>query len=420
MTTNFKNTLAFAQEMDKNDSLKHFRERYYMPQINGKDAIYFTGNSLGLQPKTTKDYINQELEDWKKYGVEGHFEGKNPWVGYHHFVEKQTAEIVGAASVDEVVVMNTLTVNLNLLMVSFYRPTKTRYKIMMEADAFPSDHYAMQQQVRFHGFEPEDAIIQLYPREGEHTLRTEDIIAKIEFHAEDLALVMMGGVNYYTGQFFDLENITDAGHSVGAMVGFDLAHAAGNVELKLHEWGVDFATWCSYKYLNSSPGGISGVFIHDKYANSPEMPRFAGWWGSDEKERFLMDKKFIPQKGAAGWQMSNAPILAMSAHWAALEIFMEAGMKNLRAKSIQMTNYLEWLINESGDLGLEIITPKTVKDRGCQLSLLTKANGKELFKKLQDAGVIADWREPNVIRIAPVPMYNTFEDCFRFVEILNS
>ncbi len=415
----YKNKLAFAKELDANDKLAHFREQFYMPQVNGKDAVYFTGNSLGLQPKTTKDYINQELEDWKNYGVEGHFDGKNPWFSYHHFVEKQTAEIVGA-KVEEVVVMNSLTVNLNLLMVSFYRPTKKRYKIIMEADAFPSDHYAMQQQAKFHGFDPEDAVIQLYPRAGEHTLRTEDIIAKIEYHSEDLALVMIGGVNYYTGQFFDIENIVDAGHSVGATVGFDLAHAAGNVILKLHDWGVDFATWCSYKYLNSSPGGISGVFIHEKYCNSPDLPRFAGWWGNDEKDRFLMDKKFIPQKGAAGWQMSNAPILTMSAHWASLEIFMQAGMKNLRAKSIELTNYLEWLINESKDLGLEIITPSNVEERGCQLSLLTKENGKELFNKLQKNGVIADWREPNVIRIAPVPMYNSFEDCYRFVEILNS
>lgn len=415
----YKNSLAFARELDAKDPLAHFRAQFYIPQVNEKDAVYFTGNSLGLQPKTTKDYINQELEDWKDFGVEGHFDGKNPWVGYHHFVEKQTAEIVGA-KIEEVVVMNSLTVNLNLLMVTFYRPTKTRYKIIMEADAFPSDHYAMQQQARFHGFDPEDAIVQLYPREGEHTLRTEDIIAEIKFHADDLALVMIGGVNYYTGQFFDLENIVDAGHSVGAMVGFDLAHAAGNVILKLHDWNVDFATWCSYKYLNSSPGGISGIFIHEKYSNCPELPRFAGWWGSDEKDRFLMDKNFIPQKGAAGWQMSNAPILTMSAHWASLEIFMEAGMENLRAKSVELTNYLEFLIKESNDLGLEIITPSNVEERGCQLSLLTKENGKELFTKLQKNGVIADWREPNVIRIAPVPMYNTFEDCFRFVEILNS
>lgn len=414
----YQNTLAFAQELDANDKLAEFRNKYYIPQVNGKDSIYFTGNSLGLQPKTTKDYINQELDDWKKYGVEGHFDGKNPWFSYHHFVEKQTAAIVGA-SVDEVVVMNSLTVNLNLLMVSFYRPTKKRYKIIMEADAFPSDHYAMQQQAKFHGFDPEVAIVQLYPRDGEHTLRTEDIVATINSHSEDLALVMIGGVNYYTGQFFDLETIVKAGHKVGATVGFDLAHAAGNVVLKLHDWGVDFATWCSYKYLNSSPGGISGVFIHDRYKNSPDLPRFAGWWGNDEKDRFLMDKKFIPQTGAAGWQMSNAPILTMAAHWASLEIFMEVGMKNLRAKSIELTNYLEWLINNSKNLGLEIITPSSVDERGCQLSLLTKKNGKDLFKKLQENGVIADWREPNVIRIAPVPMYNTFEDCFRFVEILN-
>lgn len=415
----FINSLEFAKELDSKDNLKNFRDKFYIPQVNGKNSIYFTGNSLGLQPKTTKEYINQELEDWKNFGVEGHFEGKNPWFSYHHYIKKQTAKIVGAEA-DEVVVMNSLTVNLNILMVSFYRPTKTKYKIIMEADAFPSDHYAMQQQAKFHGYKPNDAIIQLYPRPGEHTLRTEDIIAKIEFHKKDLALVMIGGVNYYTGQFFDIESIVDAGHSVGATVGFDLAHATGNVILKLHDWGVDFATWCSYKYLNSSPGGISGVFIHNKYADRPDLPRFAGWWGNDEKDRFLMDKKFIPQKGAAGWQMSNAAILPMAAHWASLEIFMQAGMKNLREKSIKLTSFLEFLINESENLGLEIITPKNIKERGCQLSLLTKNNGKELFTKLQKNGVIADWREPNVIRIAPVPLYNTFEDCYRFVEILNS
>ena len=417
--TNFSTTLSFAQELDKKDTLSAFRNRFHIPLINGKDAIYFTGNSLGLQPKSTKDYILQELEDWKNHGVEGHFHGKNPWFSYHHFVEKQAAQLVGA-EVDEVVVMNSLSVNLNLLMVSFYRPTPQRYKIMVEADAFPSDHYAVQQQAKFHGFAPDDAIIQLYPRAGEYTLRTEDIIAKIEEAGDTLALVMLGGVNYYTGQFFDLENITDAGHSVGATVGFDLAHAAGNVLLNLHDWQVDFATWCSYKYLNSGPGGVSGVFIHNKYADRPDLPRFAGWWGNDEKDRFLMEKTFVPQKGAAGWQMSNAQILPLAAHWAALEIVMEAGLANLRAKSITLTNYLEYLLKQNAHLGFEIITPSSENERGCQLSLLTKENGKQLFKKLQDNGVIADWREPNVIRVAPVPLYNTFQDCYHFVEILKS
>lgn len=416
--TTFENSLAYAKKLDEQDELKHFRAKFYMPKVNGKEAIYFTGNSLGLQPKSTQKYIEQELEDWKNYGVEGHFDGKNPWFGYHHFVAKQNAEIVGAKE-SEVVAMNTLSVNLNLLMVSFYRPNKTRYKIMVEADAFPSDHYAVQQQAKFHGFDPKDAIIQLYPRKGEHTLRTEDIVAQIEANANELALVMLGGVNYYTGQFFELETITKAGHKVGATVGFDLAHAAGNVVLKLHDWQVDFATWCSYKYLNSGPGGVSGVFIHEKYADRPDLPRFAGWWGNDEKDRFLMEKTFVPQKGAAGWQMSNAQILPLAAYWASLEIFMEAGLEKLRAKSIKLTNYLEWLINQNEDLGFEIITPKNVAERGCQLSLLTKANGKELFKKLQDNGVIADWREPNVIRVAPVPLYNTFEDVYRFFSVIS-
>lgn len=412
------NSLRYAQELDKQDPLNTYRDKFHFPQFQGKNCIYFCGNSLGLQPKSVEGYIQQELEDWKKLGVEGHFDGKNPWMYYHHFVEKQAAKLVGA-SPEEVVVMNTLSVNLNLLMVSFYRPTAKRYKIMVEADAFPSDHYAVQQQAKFHGFDPSEAIIQLYPRAGEHTLRTSDILQAIEENREELALVMLGGVNYYTGQFFDLPAITAKGHDIGAQVGFDLAHAAGNVLLDLHDWDVDFATWCSYKYLNSGPGGVSGVFIHQKHHNNPDIPRFAGWWGHDEKTRFKMDKTFVPIASAAGWQMSNAQILPMAAHWASLEIFEEVGMEALRRKSEKLTSYLEQLLDE-GDFGFEIITPRDVSQRGCQLSLLTGDNGKELFKKLQAHGVIADWREPNVIRIAPVPLYNSYEDCWRFVEILKS
>jgi kynureninase len=415
---NFKKSLAFAQELDKNDPLANYRNQFYFPQHEGKDCIYLCGNSLGLQPKTVENYVQQELNDWKKLGVEGHFNGTNPWLHYHHFLADQTARLVGASK-EEVVVMNTLSVNLNLLMVSFYQPSKTRFKIMMEADAFPSDHYAVQQQAKFHGFDPKDAIIQLYPRKGEHTLRTEDILASIDEHKDSLALVMLGGVNYYTGQFFKLKEITDAGHKAGAMVGFDLAHAAGNVKLTLHDWGVDFATWCTYKYLNSGPGGVSGVFIHEKHHKNKDIPRFAGWWGHDEKTRFKMDKQFVPMESAAAWQMSNAQILPMAVHWASLEIFDEVGMDKLKVKSDKLTAFLEYLILQN-DFGFQIITPSNPDERGCQLSLLTGADGKALFKKLQDNGVILDWREPNVIRIAPVPLYNSFEDVWRFVEILKT
>ncbi|MCB9256645.1 MAG: kynureninase [Chitinophagales bacterium] len=414
----FKDSLSLAEELDRKDPLSSYRNRFYFPQHHGEDAIYFCGNSLGLQPKTVKSYIEQELEDWKNLGVEGHFAGKNPWMYYHHFVAEQAASLVGASK-EEVVVMNTLSVNLNLMMVSFYQPSNARYKIMIEADAFPSDHYAVQEQAKFHGFDPKDAIIQLYPREGEYTLRTEDILARIQEHGDSLALVMLGGVNYYTGQFFKLEEITKAGHEVGAFVGFDLAHAAGNLPLELHAWNIDFATWCSYKYLNSGPGGVSGVFIHEKHHKNRDLPRFAGWWGHDEKTRFKMAKDFVPMESAAAWQMSNAQILPMAAHWASLEIFKEVGIKSLREKSLLLTGFLEFLLDQN-EFGFKIITPRNTEERGCQLSLLTEANGKDLFKKLQYEGVIADWREPNVIRIAPVPLYNSFKDVFRFVEILKS
>lgn len=413
---NFEDSLSFAQSLDAKDPLRKYRDQFHFPVINNKEVIYFTGNSLGLQPKSTAQFIDQELEDWKNWGVEGHFKGKNPWFKYHHFLTEMTARLVGAKE-SEVVNMNTLSVNLNLLMVSFYRPTATRFKIMIEADAFPSDHYAVQQQAKFHGYNPDEAIIQLYPRENEHTLRTEDILKAIEDNKDELALVMLGGVNYYTGQFFEIEKITSAAHEVGAFAGFDLAHATGNVPLNLHDWNVDFATWCSYKYLNSGPGGVSGVFIHEKHHKDKDIPRFAGWWGHDEKTRFLMDKKFVPMENAGAWQMSNAQILPMAALWASLEIFDEAGMDKLREKSLQLTAYLEWLLN-SNDFGFDIITPKNTAERGCQLSLLTKDNGKALFKRLEDNNVIADWREPNVIRIAPVPLYNSYEDVWRFVNFL--
>lgn len=434
---NFETTKDFAIQLDATDSLAHFREKFWIPTIstlnsisNKKDSdnekekqevVYFCGNSLGLQPKTTKAYIEQELEDWKNLGVEGHFHGKNPWLTYHKLLTKQAAKIVGAKEI-EVVVMNNLTVNLHLLMVSFYRPTQKRFKIVMEGGAFPSDQYAVESQVKFHGFSPDEAIVELIPRTGEDTLRTEDITKKIEELGDSLALVMIGGVNYYTGQFFDLEKITEAAHKVGAKAGFDLAHAAGNVPLKLNEWNVDFATWCSYKYLNSGAGGTSGVFINEKYADDDSLPRFAGWWGHDEKSRFQMKKGFIPMRGAEGWQLSNAQILPMAAHKASLDIFEEAGFENLRQKSEKLTAYMEFLIEsfnkEQSKIKVKILTPQNKAERGCQLSLVFDKEGKKIHEILTQKGVISDWREPDVIRIAPIPLYNSFMDCYRFYEIL--
>jgi kynureninase len=397
----FENTLAFAQQLDKEDTLAKFRNEFHLLQKDGKPAVYLCGNSLGLQPKGAKAAIDQELKDWAELGVEGHFDGKNPWMYYHHFLTEKAARVVGAKP-SEVVVMNNLTAN----------PTATRYKIMMEVSAFPSDQYAMETQARFHGLNPDDAIIELKPREGEYTLRTEDIIATINANKESLAIVMMGGVNYYTGQAFDMQAITKAAHAVGANVGFDCAHAAGNLNLKLHDWDVDFAVWCSYKYLNSGPGGTSGVFVHERHGNNPDLVRFAGWWGHDEKERFQMKKGFKPMEGAAGWQLSNAQIFPMAIHKASLELFDEAGIENLRAKSEKLTGYLEFILSDFSE-HLTVITPKTAADRGCQLSIIVKENGKKLFDYLNENGIMPDWREPDVIRMSPVPMYNSFEDVYR-------
>lgn len=415
---NFENTLAFAQQLDKQDKLSRFRNEFHLLQKDGRPVIYLCGNSLGLQPKRVREAIDQELKDWAELGVEGHFAGKNPWMYYHHFLTEKAAKVVGAKP-SEVVVMNNLTANLHLMMVSFYRPTKARYKIMMEVSAFPSDQYAMETQALHHGFNPDDAIIELKPREGEYTLRTEDIIAKINGHKDDLAIVMMGGVNYYTGQAFDMRAITKAAHDVGATVGFDCAHAAGNLQLKLHDWNVDFAVWCTYKYLNSGPGGTSGVFVHERHGKNPELIRFAGWWGHDEKERFLMKKGFKPMEGAAGWQLSNAQIFPMAIHKASLELFDEAGIENLRAKSETLTGYLEFILSDYSK-HLTVITPKTAADRGCQLSIIVKQNGKKLFDYLEANGIMPDWREPDVIRMSPVPMYNTFEEVYYIGKTLES
>lgn len=407
------NTLEYAQSLDQNDPLRHFRHEFIIPQHNDASVRYFTGNSLGLQPKKTKEYVLEELEDWGKFGVEGHFHSRRNWFGYHHFLTDKAAKIVGAKK-DEIAVMNTLSVNLNLLMVSFYRPSGKRTKIIMEAAAFPSDHYAVQQQVRFHGLKTSENIILLHPRDGEYHLRTEDILDTINKNQNELALVMLGGVNYYTGQFFDIETITRTAHEAGALAGYDLAHAAGNVILKLHDWNVDFACWCSYKYLNSGPGGVASIFVHEQHGDKPDLPRFAGWWGNDEKDRFLMRSEFIPAKGASGWQQSNAQILSMAAHLAALELFESAGIENLRAKSVAMTGYLENLVTQIPQI--KIITPSNPSERGCQLSLIAIEKPKELFKHLQQNGILADWREPDVIRVAPVPLYNTFEDCWALAD----
>ncbi len=413
---NFENSLAFAQQLDKYDSLAHFRNEFHLIKNDGVPMVYLCGNSLGLQPKSAKASIDQELNDWAELGVEGHFDGKNPWLYYHHFLTEKAAKLVGALP-SEVVIMNNLTTNLHLMMVSFYKPTPTRYKIMMEVSAFPSDMYAMETQARFHGLNPDDAIIELKPREGEHTLRTEDILAQIEAHKNSLAIVMIGGVNYYTGQAFNMQAITAAAHAVGAIAGFDLAHAAGNLHLQLHDWDVDFAVWCTYKYLNSGPGGTSGVFVNERHGNNPELVRFAGWWGHDEAERFQMKKGFKPMIGAAGWQLSNAQIFPMAIHKASLEMFDEAGIENLRKKSELLTGYLEFILKDYSHY-LTVITPSDPKQRGCQLSIIVKNDGKKLFDYLQTQNILPDWREPDVIRMSPVPMYNCYEDIFRIGDAL--
>ncbi len=415
---NFEASESFARTMDGQDSLKDFRKKFHIPkQSNGEEAIYLTGNSLGLQPKFTREYIEQELEDWKNLGVEGHLRAKNPWLPYHEFLTEQMANVVGAQPI-ETVVMNSLTVNLHLLMVSFYRPTRERYKIVIEAGAFPSDQYVIQSQIKFHGFNVVDSLIELKPRENEAILRTEDIEKTIAENGDSVALVLLGGVNYYTGQAFDMKRITEIGHKFGSVVGFDLAHAAGNLLLELHDWNVDFAAWCSYKYLNSGPGGIGGIFVHERHAEAFDLPRFAGWWGHDKETRFLMGDKFIPIKGAEGWQLSNPPIFQMASLRASLEIFDEARMKNLVEKSKQLTGYLEFLLNQIKDERISVITPSNPEERGCQLSIRVKNADKNLFKAIPEKGVIADWREPDVIRVAPVPLYNSFMDVWKFVEIL--
>lgn len=417
----FESTLEFAQSLDAKDPLQTFKQEFIFPTYHEKPIRYFTGNSLGLQPKNARKYILEELDDWGTFGVEGHFIARRPWYSYHENLTDMMAKIVGAKPI-EVVVTHSLTTNLHLLLVSFFHPRGKRTKILCESKAFPSDQYALTSQVAFHQLEASN-LVEISPRTGEFLLREEDIINKIYELGDELACVMIGGVNYYTGQLFDMKAITAAGHSVGAKVGFDLAHAAGNVSLSLHEWEVDFAAWCGYKYLNSSPGGVSGIFVHEKYATDSSLPRFTGWWGHDKSLRFQMEAGFQAIPGAEGWQLSNAPVLGMAAQLASLEIFERAGMDQIGEKRTLLTAYLEFIIlavskqNIAG-CSFEIITPKDVEKRGSQLSILLHGKGKEVFESLTKQGVVADWREPNVIRIAAVPLYNSFEDCYWFGKCL--
>lgn len=416
----YKNNIEFAQSLDNNDPFKEYRKKFHIPAgKEGIELIYFAGNSLGLQPKTVRQYVEQELLDWEKMGVEGHMFARNPWLPYHEFLTDQTAALVGALP-EEVVNMNSLTVNLHLMMVSFYRPTPSRNKILIEANAFPSDHYAVQSQIKYHGYDPEESLVEMKPRPGEDIIRTEDILEKIENDGESIALIMFAGVNYYTGQAFEMEKITDAGHKKGCFVGFDLAHAAGNLKLDLHNWDCDFAVWCSYKYLNGGPGAIAGAFVNKRHLLDMTIPKFWGWWGQDKATRFLMDHDFRPIPTVESWQLSNPPILQLAALRASLDIFHEAGMDALREKSELLTGYMEYLVYENNNGNIEIITPENKTERGCQLSIRAKQNGKFLHKKLNTAGVICDWREPDVIRCAPVPLYNTFMDIWKFTEILYS
>ncbi|MCO7184874.1 kynureninase [Tenacibaculum sp. XPcli2-G] len=416
----YKPTLDYAQQQDKEDKLAHLRAQFHIPKdAKGNDWLYFTGNSLGLQPKQTQQYIQQELDDWAKYGVEGHFEARNPWMPYHEFLTNSMAKIVGAKPI-EVVVMNTLTTNLHLLMVSFYQPSKTKYKIVIESDAFPSDRYAVQSQLKFHGFDTEEGLIEWKPREGEELLRIEDLEKIVDEQGDEIALLLIGGVNYYTGQYLDIKRIAEIGHAKNCMVGIDLAHGAGNISPELHDSGVDFAAWCTYKYLNSGPGSLAGLFVHEKHAHNKELPRFAGWWNHNKETRFNMRQPFDVMPGAEGWQLSNPPILSMAAIRASLDMFEEVGMEALRAKSEKLTGYFEYLINQIDTDRIKIITPSNPKERGCQLSIQVQHADKSLHKKLTENNIITDWREPDVIRCAPVPMYNSFKDVYRMVEILKT
>lgn len=416
--SNYQLGIDYAKQQDQNDALASYRNRFHIPKDkHGNEVIYMTGNSLGLQPKSTKDYINRELEDWARLGVEGHINAKHPWLHYHEFLTENMANVVGAKPI-EVVVMNTLTANLHLMMVSFYKPTSKRYKILIEADAFPSDKYAVESQLRHHGFDPKDGLVLWKARKGEELANYDDLEAILEAQGHEIALVMIGGVNYYTGQFFDLKRITQLGHQYGCMVGFDCAHGAGNVKLDLHDSGADFAVWCTYKYLNSGPGSLGGCFVHERHAYNKNLNRFAGWWSHNKETRFKMRDEFDQLPGAEGWQLSNPPILSMAAIRASLDMFAEVGMEKLTEKSKHLTSYFEFLINDLNNKDIKVITPSNPNERGCQLSIQVKNADKTLHHQLTKAGIISDWREPDVIRCAPVPLYNSYKDVYKLVEKL--
>ncbi len=413
----------FALQQDAEHSLRRFRERFHIPtDSNGKPFIYFVGNSLGLMPKATRGLIEQELDDWASLAVDAHLAGQTPWYSYHETVREGAARIVGARP-HEVVCMNSLTVNLHLMMATFYRPTKARGKILMEDPAFPSDTYAIKSQIAHHGFDPNEALVLARPREGEFTVRQEDIEALLEKHGDEIALVLLAGVNFFTGQLFEIEKITAAAQKRGCLVGIDLAHAVGNAPLALHDWKVDFAVWCSYKYLNSGPGAVAGAFVHERHATNRDLPRLAGWWGNDPATRFRMqlEPEFVPVPSADSWAISNPPIFSMAPLRASFAIFDEAGgMEALRAKSLKLTGYLQFLLEQAPSGSFTIITPTAPEARGCQLSILVHDKPKELFAKLEAAGVKCDFREPNVIRAAPAPLYNTFHEVWRFARLLGA
>lgn len=416
MTVTYQLGSDFAVAMDARDPLASFRSRFHFPKAkDGDDCIYLCGHSLGLQPKSAKSLIAEDLNAWADLGVEGHFHAMHPWMPYHRFLTDQTAALVGA-NPSEVVVMNSLTANLHLMMASFYRPTSGRHKILVERGAFPSDQYAVKSQIRFHGFDPSSSLVEVAPRKGEHCLRDEDIGSLIEREGESIALILFGGVNYVTGQLFDMEQITKAGHKKGCTVAFDLAHAVGNVPLRLHEWGPDFAVWCSYKYLNGGPGCVGGCFVHERHSRAWDRPRFAGWWGHDEKTRFQMGPDFHPIEGAEGWQLSNPPILALAPLRASMDVFTEAGIENVRAKSISLTGYMEFLLRQQASMQFSVITPSDQAKRGAQLSIRMPQQGRAICDRLASVGVIGDWREPDTFRVAAVPLYNSYQDVYAFAQ----
>tara|TARA_B100001063_G_scaffold220786_1_gene225920 strand:- start:3261 stop:4526 length:1266 start_codon:yes stop_codon:yes gene_type:complete len=414
----YEHNLAFATKKDQEDSLNKYRNEFLIPTDNqGKELIYLCGNSLGLQPKNTSDYVQQELHDWAKYGVEGHTDAKHPWLPYHEFLTNSMAKVVGAKP-SEVVIMNSLTTNLHLMMVSFYQPSKNKYKILIERDAFPSDKYAVESQLKYHGYCEKKGLIQWKPREGEELCRIEDLEQIMQEQGDEIALIMIGATNYYSGQLYPLKKITEIGHQYNCLVGFDLAHGVGNIQPNLHDTGADFAVWCTYKYLNSGPGSLGGCFVHERHANNSALNRFAGWWGHNKKTRFNMRHEFDVLPGAEGWQLSNPAILSMAAIRASLDLFDKAGFSNLISKSKSLTGFLEYLINDLNNSKINIITPKNPKERGCQLSIQVKDANKKLHTQLTKSGVISDWREPDVIRVAPAPLYNSYQDVYEFVQRL--